>query len=510
MSGTTSPPRVKVQGLVKTFSGIQVLHDVSFEAYGGRVLGVVGENGSGKSTTMNLLTGVLPRDRGSIFLDGKPFNPTSRRHSDAAGVAFIQQELNIFPNLSVAENLFLLRPPRHFKGLPFVSRRQMSERTRELLKKVDLPVSPHALASTLSAGERQQIEIARVLSSDARVFIFDEPTSSLTARESARLFELIRRLRQDGAAVLYISHNLEEVLDLADEMMVMRDGRVTLQRESAGLRVDDLVLAMVGRPIESLFAARQEMPATQAPVLEVAGLTEPGVLNDINLRVGRGEIVGIAGLMGSGRSELARALFGLDKHQTGDVTINGQAMESGNVSARLGAGMAFLTEDRRHEGLMMDASVADNMALSALSLFSSARGLGIEKKRLLEAIQKLAQRLHLTSGDVRTAPVRSLSGGNQQKVVLGRWLLREPRLFVLDEPTRGVDVGARQEIYRLLSQLAESGMAILVISSELEELIGLCDRIHVMRRGELVAEFPRERFDRETLLRAAFGQAQVA
>jgi ribose transport system ATP-binding protein len=503
------PPRVKVEGLVKAFSGIKVLHDVSFEARAGRVLGLVGENGSGKSTTMNVLTGVLTRDAGSVFLDGAPFNPTSRRDSVAAGVAFIQQELNVFPNLSVAENLFLLDPPRRFKALPFVSRRQMHARARDLLKKVDLDVSPGALASTLSAGERQQLEIARALSSDSRIFIFDEPTSSLTARESARLFDLIRRLREGGAAILYISHNLEEVLELSDDVMVMRDGRVTLQMQRAGLSVSDLVLAMVGRPIEALFTGRHAMHVTRTPVLEVVDVAEPGRLSGINLRVARGEIVGIAGLMGSGRSELARVLFGLDGHQAGVVRIDGQAVASGNVRARLASGVAFLTEDRRHEGLMMNASVADNMALSALPMFSSSAGLNIESRRLLDAIQSLAQRLNLKSGDVRSAPVRSLSGGNQQKVVLGRWLLREPRLFILDEPTRGVDVGAKQEIYRLLAQLADAGMAILVISSELEELIGLCDRIHVMRRGELVAEFPRERFDREALLRAAFGQAHV-
>jgi ribose transport system ATP-binding protein len=274
--------------------------------------------------------------------------------------------------------------------------------------------------------------------------------------------------------------------------------------------VSDLVLAMVGRPIEALFAERQATNAAGTPLLEVTDLGEPGLLNGINLRVGRGEIVGIAGLMGSGRSELARALFGLDKHHSGTVRVNGQTMPPGNVKARLSAGVAFLTEDRRHEGLMMNATVADNMALPALPMFSSSAGLRVEDGALLEAIRELGQRLNLKSGDVRTAPVRSLSGGNQQKVVLGRWLLRQPALFILDEPTRGVDVGAKQEIYRLLAQLADAEMAILVISSELEELIGLCDRIHVMRRGELVAEFPRERFDREALLRAAFGQAHAA
>jgi ribose transport system ATP-binding protein len=507
---TLASTRLEATGLTKSFFGVPVLQDVSFEALGGRVLGVVGENGSGKSTTMNLLTGVLQADAGTILLDGMPFTPRSRRESDAAGIAFIQQELNIFPNLSVAENLFLLHPPRKLKSLPFISRRRMYARTMALLKRVNLHVSPEALAGSMSAGERQLLEIARALAGNARIFIFDEPTSSLTTGEAARLFEIIQRLRQDGAVILYISHNLEEVLELCSEVMVMRDGRVTLRAAGATLSASDLVQAMVGRPIETLFAERPAPSANRLPVLEVSGLTAPGSLENINLSVGRGEVVGIAGLMGSGRSELARTLFGLDRHRSGVVRINGKEMPPGSIAARLAAGVAFLTEDRRREGLMVNASVADNMALAALPAFASPVTQLIERTRLLQAIHALGKRLNLKSGDVRTAPVNSLSGGNQQKVVLGKWLLRHPRLFILDEPTRGVDVGAKQEIYQLFSQLADAGLAILVISSELEELLGMCDRIHVMRRGELKAQFTREQFDREAILRAAFGQSDAA
>jgi ABC-type sugar transport system ATPase subunit len=509
-SGADKPVRLKVEGLVKSFFGVRVLHDVSFEAHARRVLGIVGENGSGKSTTMNLLTGVLPRESGTVLLDGQPFAPGSRRESDAAGIAFIQQELNIFPNLSVAENLFLVRPPRRFTGLPLISRRQLHARARELLGKVDLEVAPGALASSLSAGERQLLEIARGLSSEARVFILDEPTSSLTAREAARLFDIIRRLQQHHVAILYISHNLEEVLQISDDILVMRDGRVTLNAANAGLTAHDLVLAMVGRSIEALFPTPRTAPASATPLLEVTDLAEPGVLENINLRVGRGEIVGIAGLMGSGRSELARAMFGLDRHRAGAVRVNGRVLPPCDVKARIAAGVAFLTEDRRHEELMPDASVADNLALAALPLYASKAVGNVRGDELLQAMRVLVQRLNLKSGDLRTTPVRTLSGGNQQKVVLGRWLLREPRVFILDEPTRGVDVGAKQEIYRLLAQMANAGLGVLVISSELEELMGLCDRILVMRRGELTAEFDRAHFDREAILRAAFGQESAA
>ncbi len=507
---TASVPRLKVEGLTKSFFGVKVLQDVTFEANAGRVLAVVGENGSGKSTTMNLLTGILPRDGGTMLLDGDPFSPRSRRESDEAGIAFIQQELNIFPNLSVAENLFLVHPPRWLASLPFIARRKMHELTNDLLRRVDLQVAPNVSAGTLSTGQRQLLEIARELAGAAKVFIFDEPTSSLTAREAAKLFEVIRRLRQQGAAILYISHSLEEVLSIADDVMVLRDGNVTLRRESSSLVATDLVLAMVGRPIDALFPERAAERPKATPVLDVVGMTEAGILSNISLRVGRGEIVGIAGLMGSGRSEFARAVFGLDRFDSGVVRVEGKELPSGDVRARLAAGVAFLTEDRRHEGLMMDASVADNMALAALPDFAHSIGKQINRPRLHQATLELMARLNVKSGDPQTTSVRSLSGGNQQKVMLGRWLLRHPRLFILDEPTRGVDIGAKQEIYRLLAEFADAGMAILVISSELEELIGACDRIHVMRNGTLNAEFPREQFNRETLLRAAFGQGYAA
>lgn len=511
MSGSPNTSRLRVEGLSKSFFGTQVLHDVSFEVLRGRLLGVVGENGSGKSTTMNLLTGILQPDGGALWLDGISFKPNSRADSAAAGIAFIQQELNVFPNLSVAENLFLLDPPRLVGRLPFISHHRMNARAGVLLEQVDLDVSPTAQAGTLSAGERQLLEIARGLAGRARLFIFDEPTSSLTAQETARLFDIIRRLLERDAAVLYISHNLEEVLALSDDVMVMRDGRITLHEARGRLTASDLVLAMVGRPIEALFASRTTTrPLSSTPILDVSGLTQRGALEKISLRVACGEIVGIAGLMGSGRSELARAVFGLDPFDSGVIRVDGAVLPSADVTARLTAGVAFLTEDRRHEGLLLNATVAENMALAALPLFASGPSQHVHRKRLLESVLDTGQRLHLKSGDMQVTPVRCLSGGNQQKVLLGRWLLRQPRLFILDEPTRGVDVGAKEEIYKVLARLAEAGAGLLVISSELEELIGLCDRIHVMRRGELVAEFAHDRFDREAILRAAFGQGRAA
>jgi ribose transport system ATP-binding protein len=499
------PVRLQVHALSKSFFGVRVLQEVSFAAAAGAVLGIVGENGSGKSTTMNLLTGVLKPDSGHMQLDGVPFAPASRRDSEAAGIAFIQQELNVFPNLTVAENIFLLRPPKRWARAPFVSRKRMREEAREFLASVDLQVSPDAFAGSLSTGERQLLEIARGLVTEARVFILDEPTSSLTTHEAMRLFALIARLKARGVAVLYISHSLQDVLGVADEVLVLRDGRITLSAPARGLNESDLVVAMVGRPLEALFPARAPFPVSHSAVLEVSGVSEPGILKAISFQVRRGEIVGMAGLMGSGRSELARTLFGLEGHREGSIRVNDESLPSLDLAARLAADVAFVTEDRRRDALLLDASIGENMALATLPNFSSAPGAPIDDPRLFQAMRIMAERLHLKSGDLRIARARSLSGGNQQKVILGRWLLRSPRLLILDEPTRGVDVGAKQEIYRLLAELAQGGMAIVLISSELEELIGLCDRLHVMRRGELVAHFERAAFDREAILRACLG-----
>jgi ribose transport system ATP-binding protein len=502
-------PRLRVESLTKSFLGVRALHEVSFAAYAGEVTGVIGENGSGKSTTMNILAGVLSRDSGTILLDGAPYEPKTRQESEGLGIAFIQQELNIFPNLTIAENLFLGRAPKLVKGLPIISRARMHARARELLQAVDLAVDPAEAASSLTAGERQLLEIARALSAEARVVIFDEPTTSLTRREVARLFEIVQRLRARKVAVVYISHGLQDVLTLSNRIVVLRDGRVTRRFDNGGVTLDDLVVAMVGRSIDALFPERSAVPERSSPALDVRDVGEPGVIDNISLQVGKGEIVGLAGLMGAGRSELARILFGLDRHSRGTVRVNGRLVGAGDVRARLRCGLAFLTEDRRYDGLMMEASVADNISLAALPMYAGSLGL-IAGRALAEAAQPLMQSLSVKCGDVQSTTVGHLSGGNQQKVLLVRWLLRKPTVFILDEPTRGVDVGAKEDIYRLLAEMAAGGMAILVISSELEELIGLCDRILVMHHGHIQVELDRASFNPEAILKAAFGEGPVA
>jgi len=510
-STMTNTPRLRVDGLTKSFSTVRVLHGVSFEIGAGEVLGIVGENGSGKSTTMNIIAGVLAPDEGAMALDGHKFAPADRRAAEKAGIAFIQQELTIFPNLSVEENLLLGRAPRVSGALPFIYRKQRRRQAMEFMQAVGLDVNTGTPASRLSPGERQLLEIARGLSIDARVMILDEPTTSLTSKETERLFALTRRLKASGIAILYVSHVLNDVLQLSDKLLVMRDGRVTFHGPRADMSPERLIVAMVGRSIDALFPPSRGTVSKreETPVLELRGVSEPGIVEGINLKVTVSEIVGIFGLMGSGRSELARIVFGLDPHRQGQIRVNGASLISGDLSARLRSGMAFLTEYRRHEGLMMDASASENMSLAALRSFSSSIYGRLQTARLKPALKAMAGQLRLKCDNIEIAPVRSLSGGNQQKVVIGRWLLCQPKLLILDEPTRGVDVGAREEIYAMLAKLVAQGKSILVISSEIEELIGLCDRIVVMHRGCIVSEFSRMEFDQKTILSAAFGRAKA-
>jgi ABC-type sugar transport system ATPase subunit len=496
-------PLLSLRDVTKSFFGVTVLHGVSFDLQPGEVLGLVGQNGSGKSTTMNILGGVHQRDSGEIVLNGAHYRPRVPRDAEDAGIAFIQQELNIFANLSVEENLLMGRFPRRARWLPVISFGRLRERAQELLAAVDLNVSPHASASTLSPGERQLVEIAKALSLNAQIIIFDEPTTSLTSRESERLFALIERLRQQRIGIIYISHLLADVMRLSDQIVVLRDGDVVRRGPKLSMTIDDLVTAMVGRSIEALFPNRSRRGATGPTVLEVERVSQPGIVRNVSFSVAEGEIVGIAGMMGSGRTELARILFGLDPFESGRIFVTGRPFDKLEPRACIARGMAFLTEDRRHEGLMMDGSVAANLELAALP--QHARGISkrIEDRRLGQRMSAIKEQLDIKTRDLWVTPVRTLSGGNQQKVVIGKWLLRQPKLFILDEPTRGLDVGAKEEVNKAIVQLADAGTAVLMISSELEELMGMCDRVLVMNRGELGGTIERSAFEREAILKAA-------
>jgi ribose transport system ATP-binding protein len=442
-------------------------------------------------------------DAGRMTLDGADYRPRGPREAEARGIAFIHQELNLFRNLTVAENLFIADFPKRIAGLPFIDRARVRARTRELLAAVDLDVPPNTPVSRLSQGERQLVEIAKALGGKARIIIFDEPTTSLTTRETERLFDIIDRLRRQGIAIIYISHILGDVLRLCDDILVLRDGHLVGESPRAGMTAERMISLMVGRTIDQIYPPRDRAGPPGAPVLEVSGLNQRGMVKDIGFTLRAGEVLGLSGLMGAGRSELARILFGMDPHETGEVRVGGVAVPRLSPAACMARGMAFLTEDRRAEGLMMEASIADNVALASLPAFGRTWARFIDRTRLGDEVARVSDSVRINARDLRRTLVKNLSGGNQQKAVIGKWLLSNPRVFILDEPTRGIDVGAKYEVYKIVNQLAAEGTGILFISSEIEELTGMCDRILVMAHGEIRAEFARAAFDREAILLAA-------
>jgi len=498
---------LSLRDVEKAFFGVKVLKGVSFSVPAGGMVGLVGENGAGKSTLVNILGGNLQPEAGVVRFAGADYAPQNPQEAARRGIAFIHQELNLFPNLSIAENIFLTRFPRA-AATPFIQRAEMHERAAKLLREVGLEIPPHRLVETLSAGERQLVEIAKALSIEARLIIFDEPTTSLSERETARLFALIARLRGRGLAMIYISHTLADVFRLCDDIVVLRDGEVVGSGPTKTFTTEKLVSLMVGRTIKQLFPERLDKTIgwkQGAPILEVRNVSKSGVLDHISFILRRGEVLGLSGLMGAGRSELARILFGLERCEQGDVRLGGEVVHRLSPRDLIERGVAFLTENRRSEGLCLDATVSDNLALVTLPQYGRSPLRWILRDAWQAAVSRIRSVVRLDSKASDTQPVRTLSGGNQQKVVLGKWLLSKPKVFILDEPTRGIDVGAKFEIYRLIHELADQGASVLVISSEMEELMGLCVRILVMRSGSLVDDLTWEQFDRERILAAALG-----
>ena len=504
-------PLLQFEGIGKSFFGVPVLKAVSFNVGVGRIVGLVGENGAGKSTLMNLLGGNLQPDAGRMRFNGAAYAPATPRDARAAGLGFVHQELNLFPNLSIAENLFLSSFPQ---AGPFIRRGELLERTAALLQRVGLTLPATTPVERLSTGERQLVEIAHALSFDARLVILDEPTTSLSLRETERLFALIRQLRDEGRSLIYISHALGDVLRLSDDVVVLRDGEVVGQGRATEFDQNRLVSWMVGRELKQLFPERRAPALRQAPgpdndtsarrppLLEVRHVFQPGVVRDVSFCLQRGEVLGLSGLMGAGRTELARILFGLDPHEQGTITVAGRPLK-GPPRGRIQRGLALLTESRRDDGLCLEASVADNLALVSLPGRTRTPLRLLDFSGLRDALAKIREAVRLQPKLTNEQSVKTLSGGNQQKVVLAKWLLIEPEVLLLDEPTRGIDVGAKSEIYQLIREIAERGAGVLVISSELEELTGLCDRILVLNRGRLAGEFAHGEFDRERILNAA-------
>jgi len=493
-------PVLALEHASKRFGAVQALNDVSIDLRTGEVHGLVGENGAGKSTLVKILAGVHPPDSGALRVEGREVVLNGPEDARDTGIAIIYQEPILFPDLTVEENIFIGRQP--LGSGHRIDRRAMRAQADELFARLGVRLDPARIARGLSIAEQQIVEIAKALSLQAKVIVMDEPTAALSAVEVDRLFGVVESLRAGGTAVLFISHRLDEIFGLCQHVTVLRDGRWVLSRPLRGLSSDDLVRAMVGRELVERDPTQQTIGDA---VLEVERLTREGFFTDVSFTVAAGEIVALAGLVGSGRSEVARAIFGVDRYDAGSVTLNGRRLRRGSPTGAMSAGIGLVPEDRRQQGLVMEMSIARNVALPSLRRLQRLGFLvGSAERRFAS---DWALRLQLKYGSL-ASPATSLSGGNQQKVVLAKWLARRPKVLIVDEPTRGIDVGTKAEVHRLLDELAEQGVAVLMISSELPEVLRVADRILVMREGKLVTELAHADATEEAIVAAATGQPQ--
>jgi rhamnose transport system ATP-binding protein len=490
---------VELQDATKSYGAVHALRDGNLALRPGEVRALVGENGAGKSTLVKVLGGVVRRDGGEMRVDGELVDFHSPHDARDAGIAVIYQEPTLFPDLSIAENVVMgYHPLGSFKR---IDRRAMHAQVQGLLDRLGVRLDPDRPVRGLSIADQQIVEIAKALSFDARVLIMDEPTAALSGPEVERLFSVVRTLREQGAGVLFISHRLEEVFAICDTATIMRDGAVVHDAEIAAMTPDDMVKRMVGRELSALFPKQDTTVGD--PVLKVHRLTREGVFFDVSFEVRAGEIVALAGLVGAGRSEVARAIFGIDKPDAGHVEIDGRRLPPARPLAAMRAGIGFVPEDRRQQGLVMDLSIARNATMTrtgSLSRMGLIRSVA-ENRLAREWATRLQLKFHRLDD-----PAGFLSGGNQQKVVLAKWLATEPKVLILDEPTRGIDVGTKSEVHRLMSELAGRGLAVLMISSELPEVLGMADRVLVMHEGRLTGELTRAEADEERVIRAATGQ----
>jgi rhamnose transport system ATP-binding protein len=493
-------PVLALRGVSKSFGAVHALRGVSLELWAGEAHALAGENGAGKSTLVKIMAGVHRPDGGEILLDGEPVEFGSPADAQRAGIAVIYQEPTLFPDLSVTENIFMGRQPRGRFGR--IDRAAMRAQATGLFARLGVPLDPDQPARGLSIADQQLVEIAKALSRDARVLIMDEPTAALSGNEVTRLFGVVKALRAQGCAVLFISHRLDEIFELCRRATTLRDGGFVASDLIADITPDDLVRRMVGRELDALFPKQDGTPGEV--VLKVDRLTREGVFTDVSFQVRRGEIVALAGLVGAGRSEVARAIFGVDRWDAGSVEVAGRRLPPGSPTAAMAAGVALVPEDRRQQGLVMNLSIERNIALAGLA--SVRRGPLISPAAERNRARDWAIRLRLKYSRLTDA-VEVLSGGNQQKVVLGKWLAREPSVLIVDEPTRGIDVGTKAEVHRLLSELAVGGIGVLMISSELPEVLGMADRVLVMHEGRLVAEIPRAEATEESVMAAATGRS---
>jgi len=487
---------LEMRGITKSFPGVRALDNVTLQVRPGTVHALMGENGAGKSTLMKCLFGIYSKDSGEIFLDGKPVDFKTSREALDSGVAMVHQELNQALKRSVADNIWLGRYPR--RG-PFVAERDMQEKTREIFKKLGLEIDPKRIMSTMPVAQRQMAEIAKAVSYDARVIVFDEPTSSLNDAEVEQLFRIIEMLRERGCGIIYISHKMEEILRISDDITVMRDGKHIATEPAKNMDMEKIIKLMVGRELGNRFPDKHNKPGRELLVVE--GLSSRySNLRDVTFTLRESEIVGIAGLDGAGRTELLENIFGLAARSGGRLTLRGREIKNRTAREAIRNGFAFVTEERRASGIFGILSIRANMTVSSLKRYRA--WLWLDKKKLRDATDGLIKSLRIKTPTQETK-IRSLSGGNQQKVIFGRWLLTSPDIMLLDEPTRGIDVGAKYEIYSVIGDMASAGKAIIMVSSEMPELLGVCDRILVMSGGRLAGELDAKTATQEQIMTLA-------
>lgn len=487
---------MRVSGINKSFPGVKALDNVNFAVRKGTVHALCGENGAGKSTLMKIINGIYKADSGQIFLDEKPVTIKDPIQARDYGIAMIAQELNYVPEMSIEENLFLGRLPVTKFGN--VDWKRVRRETIEFLRQENLPYKPDQKLKTLTVSDIQMLEIIKAISNNAQIVIMDEPTSAITNREVEVLFGKIAELKKKGVSIIYISHKMEEVFRIADDITVLRDGKTVETHPTSEIDLDKVIALMVGRKMDNVYP-KEEVEIGE-PILEIEGLGSKGVFKDINFKANKGEIVGFAGLMGAGRTETMRAIFGLDPYDEGKIKVHGKEVTIKKVSDSIAQKVVMLSEDRRRYGIIPIRSVMENASISSLDkiIYGGRWHPKVEK----ELVSKYFEKMHVKTPSLETA-IQGLSGGNQQKVLLAKWMLRDPDVLILDEPTRGIDVGAKFEIYRLMTDLVKEGKTVIMVSSELPELIGMCDRIYIMNKGRITGCLSKDEFSQETIMRYA-------
>ena len=490
---------LQMKHITKRFPGVLALNDVQFSLRRGEVHALLGENGAGKSTLMKILSGVYQPDEGEIIFEDKPVSFSDPLSAQNVGITIIHQEFNLFPELTVEENIFI---GREFckKNRWRLDEKQQRQATIEILQKLNLAIKPDTLVADLTVAQQQMVEIAKAISVNARILIMDEPTAALTETEIESLFRVTRLLKEQGTGIVYISHRLEELALIADRATVMRDGQYISTVDYECVKISDLIAMMVGRDLGNIYPRREALQQ-RIPVLEVNGLTRKGVLNDINFTLYRGEILGFAGLMGAGRTELARAIFGADSIDSGTLKLNGKETVIKDISDAIQQGISYLTEDRKKEGLALNLSVERNIMLGNYPEYSDRFG-NVDSRRCQQTSEEQVKALRIKTPNLEQAAL-NLSGGNQQKIIIARWVCKDTDILIFDEPTRVIDVGAKLEIYELMNRLVAKGKSIIMISSELPEVLGMCDRILVMRSGRITGELSAKEATQEKIMQYA-------